>query len=77
MKCVVKSNKPALTFPSHNFITFKRTNKEIEVMSGQNAKVCGTPEPKQHVTRLTYEPGTSPTHSVKLSNQTFNDLHHL
>jgi hypothetical protein len=50
MKYTVKSNKPGLTFGSHNFITFKRTNKEIEVMSGPNAKVCGMPEAKQQVT---------------------------
>jgi len=30
-------------------------------------KVCGMPEAKQQVTRLTYEPGTSQTHSVNLS----------
>ena len=30
-------------------------------MSGPNAKVCGMPEAKQQVTRLTYEPATSQT----------------
>ena len=55
MKHVVKSNKPGLTSGSHNFFTFKRTNKETAVTSGPNAKVCGMPEAKQQVTRVTYK----------------------
>jgi hypothetical protein len=39
-KYTFKSNKPALTSASYYFITFKRTNKETEVISGPNAKVC-------------------------------------
>jgi len=40
MKYIVKSNKPGLTFTSHNFITFKRTNKETEVISGPRDKTA-------------------------------------